>query len=115
MSLLSRIAAVGIMTVAVAASQVRAADVIVKAGVQTQVLHSYDCAQPNHAPVVWARADHGAITIKPVTLSDCGRPSISESGIYYKSEPGFKGMDKLYLLGFITNGKLDSTYSILVK
>lgn len=145
MSLLSRIAAVGIMTVVVAAApQVQAQappssehahkksavrkvtapvlnadgsvpDAVTEAGVESQVAHAYDCAQPNHAPVLWARADHGTTTVKTVTTSGCGRASISQAGVFYKSEPGFKGTDKLYMLGYITNGKLDYTYTILVR
>ena len=145
MSLLSRIAAVGIMTAVVAAApQVQAQappdsehahkkaavkkvaapalnadgtvpDAVAKAGVESQVAHAYDCAQPTHAPVLWARADHGAITIKPVTMAGCSHPSMTQAGVFYKSEPGFKGTDKLYMLGFITSGKLDYTYTILVR
>jgi hypothetical protein len=93
-------------------------DAVVKAGVETRAFRTWDCDQPNSAPVVWARADHGTISIKPIAFSGpkCGRMSMTVAGIFYTSEPGFKGTDKLYLLGFLSNGKhLDETLTVLVK
>jgi hypothetical protein len=92
-------------------------DAVVKAGVETRAFRAWDCDQPNHAPVVWARADHGTISIKPITFSGpkCGRLSMTVAGIFYTSEPGFKGTDKIYVLGYLTNGRLDETLTILVK
>ena len=91
-------------------------DAVVKAGVETRAFRAWDCDQPNRAPVVWARADHGTISVKPVTSGPkCGRASMTVAGIFYTSEPGFKGTDKVYLLGFVTKGKIDETYTILVK
>jgi hypothetical protein len=91
-------------------------DAVVKAGVETRALRSWDCDQPDRAPVVWARADHGTISVKPVTSGACSRPSMTVAGIFYTSEPGFKGTDKIYILGFLTNGKyINGTFTILVK
>jgi hypothetical protein len=91
-------------------------DAVVKAGVEMRAFRVWDCDQPNSAPVVWGRADHGTISVKPITSGPhCGRPSMTAAGIFYTSEPGFKGTDKVYLLGFITRGRLDQTATILVK
>lgn len=91
-------------------------DAIVKTGESTRVATAWDCLQPNRAPVVWARADHGTVSIKEVTGHACGRPSMSLAGVFYTSKPGYKGRDKLYLLGFLTDGhKIDDTYTIWVK
>jgi hypothetical protein len=35
--------------------------------------------------------------------------------IFYTSEPGFRGDDKVYLLGWLLRGDIDQTYTILVK
>lgn len=89
---------------------------VVKAGVETRALRAWDCGQPDRAPIVWARADHGTISVKPITSEACGRLSMTVAGIFYISEPGFKGRDKVYLLGFLSDGKyLDQTFTILVK
>jgi len=92
-------------------------DAIVKAGVETRALRAWDCDQPNNAPVVWARADHGTISIKPITSGPrCGRLSMSMAGIFYTSEPGFKGTDTVHILGFLSNGsRIDQTATLLVK
>jgi hypothetical protein len=92
-------------------------DAVVKAGVETRAFTAWDCDQPNLAPVVWARADHGTIRIKPITFSGpkCGRLSMTVAGFFYTPEPGFKGLDKVYVMGFLTNGRIDETIKILVK
>jgi hypothetical protein len=91
-------------------------DAVVKAGVEMRALRVWDCDQPDRAPVVWGRADHGTISVKPITAGPhCGRPSMTAAGIFYTSEPGFKGTDKVYVLGFITSGKLSGTFTLLVK
>ncbi len=91
-------------------------EAVVKAGVETRALRAWDCDMPNRAPVVWARADHGTISVKPVTSGPmCGRLSMTVAGIFYTSEPGFKGADTIYLLGFKTQGKIEVSFTILVK
>src|SRR5215469_9557684 len=53
-------------------------EAVVKAGVETRALRAWDCDQPNRAPMVWARADHGTISVKPVTSGPlCGRLSMT--------------------------------------
>jgi hypothetical protein len=90
-------------------------NVITKTGVKTRVAVAYDCDQPNQAPILWARADHGTIDVGTGTGPQCGHPSMSLTGVFYTSEPGFKGTDKVYVLGFITNGNINATYTVLVK
>jgi hypothetical protein len=65
--------------------------------------------------VIFARADHGAVSVTPGTGPSCGRPSVSQTVIFYTSDPGFRGTDKLYLLGFLNFKNIDQTFTILVK
>ena len=89
---------------------------IAKAGTQTRVGMAFDCGTPDHAPIVWSRADHGTTSVIEGIGPQCGRPSMKLSGIFYTSEPGFKGTDKVYILGFLSNGKnIDDTLTVLVK
>jgi hypothetical protein len=93
----------------------RLPDKIVKAGARTSVAIVWDCDLPNLAPVVSARVEHGTVSINTGNGPSCGRPSMSLTDIFYTSEPGFKGWDKLYILGFLSKGSIDQTYTILVK
>jgi hypothetical protein len=90
-------------------------DKVVKAGVKMNVATVSDCALPNMAPVVSARVEHGTVSIGTGNGPRCGRPSMSLTSIFYTSAPGFKGTDKLYVLGFLTHGDIDQTLTILVK
>ena len=90
-------------------------DKVVKAGAETLVATVHDCDLPSQAPVVWARVEHGTTSVKQGTGPSCGRPSMSLSEIFYTSEPGFKGTDNLHMLGFVSNGGIDVSLTILVK
>jgi hypothetical protein len=59
--------------------------------------------------------EHGSVSIGTGNGPSCGRPSMSLTNIFYTSNPGFKGTDKLYILGFLTHGDIDQTFTILVK
>ena len=87
----------------------------VKPGVESRLEVAWDCTHPDWGPAVWARADHGTVTIRTVTGPSCGLQSMTLSGVFYRPEPGFKGLDTLYVLGYLTNGKIDEQSSILVK
>lgn len=88
---------------------------ITKAGVKTRVALVWNCAVPDQVPVVWARADHGSVIILEDKGPQCGRPSMTLAGVFYTSQPGFKGTDKVYVMGFLLDGKIDQTYTVLVK
>jgi hypothetical protein len=90
-------------------------DKVVKAGVQSNVAIVWDCGLPNLAPVVSARVEHGALSIKTGNGPSCGHASMSLTSVFYTSAPGFKGTDKLYILGFLTSGDINQTFTILVK
>jgi len=90
-------------------------DAIVKSGVRTRIMIAWDCDQPSHAPIVWAHADHGTVTVTKGRGPSCGLSSMNIAEIYYKSNRGFKGTDTLHLLGIVTNGKLDRTGTIVVR
>ena len=66
-------------------------------------------------PPVFGRADHGRVEISRGKGPQCGRESMALAEIFYTSEPGFKGIDKVYLLGWLLRGNIDQTYTILVK
>jgi hypothetical protein len=90
-------------------------DRIVKSGQQAGVATVWDCSQPNLAPVVSARVDHGTVAVVTGNGPNCGRPLMSLTKILYRPEPGFRGTDKLTLLGFFTHGDLDQTLTILLN
>jgi len=90
-------------------------DKIVGAGKETPVAFVWDCALPTLAPVVSARVEHGGVAIRTGNAPRCGKPSMSVTEILYRSAPGFHGTDTLHVLGFLTSGDVDQTYSILVK
>jgi hypothetical protein len=90
-------------------------DSIAKTGAETRVATVRDCTLPNQAPMVFARAEHGAVSVKQETGPGCSRPSMSQTNVFYTSEKGFKGTDKLYILGFLNFGNINQTYAILVK
>jgi hypothetical protein len=90
-------------------------DKIVYAGKETPVASVWDCALPTLAPVVSARVEHGGVGIRTGNAPRCGKPSMSVTEILYRSAPGFRGADTLHILGFLTNGDIDQTYTILVK
>ena len=92
-----------------------APDKIVRAGKETPVASVWDCALPTLAPVVSARVEHGGVAIRTGNAPRCGKPSMSVTEILYRSAPGFHGTDTLHILGFLTSGDIDQTYSILVK
>jgi hypothetical protein len=90
-------------------------DKIVRAGTQTSVATVWDCALPNYAPVVSARVEHGAVFIAKGNGPHCGRVRMSLTDILYRPAPGFRGTDTLTVLGFLTHGDVDQTFTILVK
>ena len=88
---------------------------IVKAGEKTRVGLFWDCTLPGVSPVIWARADHGTATAVGGAGPQCGRPSMRMTGIFYTSEPGFKGTDTVHVLGFNITGKIEQSFTVLVK
>jgi len=87
----------------------------VSAGKETPVAVVWDCALPTLAPVVSARVEHGSVAIRTGNGPRCGRSAMSLTEVLYRSEPGFHGTDTLHILGFLTHGDLDQTFTILVK
>ena len=88
---------------------------VVKSGVQTSVAKIPDCAVPNLAPAANATVEHGTVSVKPWEGPGCGRPSVSQTEVFYTSEKGFKGTDKLHLLGYSISDNIDQTFTVLVK
>jgi hypothetical protein len=87
----------------------------VSAGKETPVAVVWDCALPTLAPVVSARVEHGSVAIRTGNGPRCGRAEMSLTEVLYRSAPGFRGTDTLHILGFLTHGDLDQTFTILVK
>lgn len=90
-------------------------DKIVSPGEETPVAVVWDCALPTLAPVISARVEHGSVAIRTGDGPRCGRPAMSLTEVLYRSAPGFRGTDTLHILGFLTSGDIDQTFSILVK
>jgi len=90
-------------------------DAVAKTGVETRVGSAWDCDMTNIAPVVWARADHGTVVIRNIIAPACGEQSVRQAGLFYKSEPGFKGQDKVYISGFLIKQRLDATLVVQVN
>jgi hypothetical protein len=90
-------------------------DRVVKSGTRTSVATVWDCALPNMAPVVSARVEHGTVAVVKGEGPNCGRPQMSLTMILYRPTPGFRGTDTLTVLGFLTQGDIDQTFTILVK
>ena len=91
------------------------ANATVKAGVRSRIGSAFSCDVPDQLPPVVGRADHGRVEISRGKGPQCGRESMALAEIFYTSEPGFKGIDKVYLLGWLLRGNIDQTYTILVK
>jgi hypothetical protein len=92
-----------------------APDLVAQTGKQTRVGTVYNCGVPDEVPIFWARADHGSISIAVGKGPQCGRPSMTLAAIFYTPAPDFKGTDKIYVMGFLLEGRLDHTYTVLVK
>jgi hypothetical protein len=90
-------------------------DATAKAGAETKVATLKDCTLPDQPPVASVRADHGTVRIKQGKGPGCGHASVSTVEAFYTSEPGFKGTDKLHILGFTIKSNIDQTLTILVK
>jgi len=88
---------------------------VVKSGVQTSVAKISDCAQPKLAPEANAIVEHGTVSIKSAEGPGCGEPSVSMTEVFYTSEKGYKGADKVHLLGYSISGNIDQTFTVLVK
>jgi hypothetical protein len=88
---------------------------VVKSGVQTSVAKISDCAQPKLAPEANAIVEHGTVSIKSAEGPACGEPSVSMTEVFYTSEKGYKGTDKVHLLGYSISGNIDQTFTVLVK
>ena len=88
---------------------------VVKSGVETSVAKISDCTVPNLAPQANAIVEHGTVSIKPAEGPGCGQPSVSQTEVFYTSEKGYKGTDKVHLLGYSLSGNIDQTITVLVK
>jgi len=87
----------------------------VSAGKETPVAVVWDCALPTLAPVVSARVEHGSVAVRTSNGPRCGHSAMSLTEVLYRSAPGFRGTDTLHILGFLTHGDVDQTFTILVK
>jgi hypothetical protein len=90
-------------------------DAIAKRGVETRVATAWDCNQPDVAPAIFAHAENGSISIKQGTGPSCGRASMRITVVFYTSNPGFKGTDKLIVMGLLIGGQFEKTLTVLVK
>ncbi|MGO9770938.1 MAG: hypothetical protein ACLPSW_15575 [Roseiarcus sp.] len=90
-------------------------DSLAKAGVETRVGVVWDCNLKNKAPVIWVHAEHGVVVVREILGPACGEQNVRQAGVFYKSEPGFRGEDKVYIAGFLATGRLDSILRVQVN
>ena len=64
-----------------------------ESGAPTLIAAFFNCR--DHAPYVGtAFVQHGKITMKHVTINQCGNAKEPATAYWYVSEPGFKGLDE---------------------
>ncbi len=69
-------------------------EVEAKSGKPVLVGAFYDCR--NHVPYSGtAFVQHGTVTMKSLTINQCGNPKEPANAYWYTSEPGFKGLDEV--------------------
>ncbi len=69
-------------------------DVATKTGAPVLLGAFFDCR--SHAPYEGsAFVQHGKVTMRHVTISQCGNPKEPASAYWYVSDPGFKGLDEV--------------------
>jgi hypothetical protein len=80
-----------------------------KSGEPTRIRVFFDCRL--HAPF-WlngAFVEHGSIVFKEATLRACGNANEPVRELWYTSNPGFKGVDKVVLPAGQGTGTIDVT------
>lgn len=90
-------------------------DSFAKSGAEARIGAAWDCNMPEISPWIWVRADHGTVRVAKGVGPACDRKDVHLTGIFYTSEPGFKGEDTVYVLGFVDQGQLDSVLHVQVK
>jgi hypothetical protein len=90
-------------------------DSIVKSAVETRVGAAWDCDMKNKSPLISVSASHGTITVRDIIAPACGEHNVREAGIFYKSEPGFKGEDVVWVTGFSVKGSINFSLRVQVN
>jgi hypothetical protein len=71
----------------------RIRNVETKSGVPVMIGGFVDCI--NHTPYEGgAFVQHGKVTMKRITINQCGNPKEPAAAYWYVSDPGFKGVDE---------------------
>ena len=65
----------------------------VRSGQPSKIYNFFDCKRHSPGGDGGATAEHGTVTVKDVTQNCCGNPNESAREAWYKSSPGFKGVD----------------------
>ena len=69
-------------------------DVEAKSGAPVLIARFFDCR--NHVPYEGtAFVQHGKVTMKRLTINQCGNPKEPANAYWYTSDPGFKGVDEV--------------------
>lgn len=107
-----------------------AIDVKVKSGVERMIgrngsISSQTCQAMSLQPVIAQAARHGNVEFRLNTFkvtnrsSHCLGQNFRGFGIYYRSQPGFRGTDQVVISTFLHNGRTDVrtdyTYVITVQ
>jgi hypothetical protein len=90
-------------------------DAFARTGVESKVGIAWDCNMKNKAPIISVRADHGTVVVREILGPACAEQNVRQAGIFYKSEPSFKGEDKVYINGFLATGRLNSILRVQVN
>lgn len=107
-----------------------AANVKAKSGVERMIgrngsINSRTCQAMSLQPVIAQAARHGSVEFRLNTFkvtnrsSHCLGQEYRGFGIYYRSQPGFRGTDQVVISTFLSNGRTDVrtdyTYVITVQ
>jgi hypothetical protein len=89
--------------------------VTAKTGVETKIGQAWDCDMKTAAPTVSGTAEHGTVVIRKEVGDACGAKNIPVATIFYKSEPGFSGVETIYVTGFLSGRTAKLEQTILVQ
>jgi hypothetical protein len=90
-------------------------DSVAKSAVETRIGAAWDCDMKNKSPLISVSANHGTIAIRDIIAPACGEHSVRQAGIFYKSEPSFKGEDMVWVTGFSVKGSINFSLRVQVN
>jgi hypothetical protein len=98
-----------------AATTLSKPDSVAKSAIETRIGSAWDCDMKNKSPLISVSANHGTIVVRDIIGPACGEHSIRQAGIFYKSEPDFKGVDVVWVTGFSVKGSINFSLKVQVN